>query len=67
VTIFPLWPRAGEAAKRVILQVRKGSRSELTLSPGLVLHAADGRYTTDADAVLRDGLALPMNNRSIRP
>ncbi len=27
VNIFPLWPRAGMAAKRVILQARKGSRS----------------------------------------
>ncbi len=63
VTIFPLWPRAGEQAKRVILQVHKGSRAESTLMPGLVLHEADGRYTRKADTVLRDGAALLMTGK----
>jgi len=58
VTICPLWPRAGEAAKRVILQARQGSRAPLAILPGLVLHEADGRYTPEADAVLREGAAL---------
>jgi tRNA1(Val) A37 N6-methylase TrmN6 len=58
VTVFPLWPRAGVAAKRVILQVRQGSRAPLTVAAGLVLHRDDGSYTPEADAVLRDGLEL---------
>lgn len=60
LVIFPLWPRASEAAKRVILQVRKGSRAETVLVPGLILHEVDGRYTKAADAVLRDGAALKI-------
>jgi tRNA1(Val) A37 N6-methylase TrmN6 len=60
VTIFPLWPHACEPAKRVILQAHKGSRAESVLAPGLVLHDAEGRYTREADAVLRDGAALTM-------
>ena len=59
VVIFPLWPHADEPAKRVILQVRQGSRAPLSLLPGLVLHEPDGRYTPEADAVLRDGASLP--------
>jgi tRNA1(Val) A37 N6-methylase TrmN6 len=59
VVVFPLWPRAGARAKRVIVQVRNGSRVPLAILPGLVLHAADGRYTPEADAVLREGAALP--------
>ena len=59
VRIFPVWPRAGDAAKRVILQVSKGSRAPLTLLPGLVLHAADGTYLPEADEVLR-GAALTL-------
>ncbi len=55
VSVFPLWPRAGEAAKRVILQVKKGSRAPLAMLPGLVLHKDDGSYTPEADAVLRGG------------
>ena len=58
VTIYPLWPRAGEAAKRVILQVRQGARTPLRMLPGLVLHGADGKYTREADAVLRNGEPL---------
>ena len=56
--IIPLWPRTGEAAKRVIVRARKDRRTPATLQAGLVLHTADGRYTAAADAVLRDGAAL---------
>lgn len=60
VVLFPLWPRAGQAARRVIVGARKGGRAPLVLAPGLVLHAADGRYTAAAERVLRDGAALPL-------
>lgn len=60
LTIFPLWPRVGEPAKRVILQVRKGSRAETVMAPGLVLHEADSRYTRSAEAILRDATALAV-------
>ncbi|MDE2182983.1 MAG: methyltransferase [Alphaproteobacteria bacterium] len=59
VHIFPLWPRAGAAAKRILMQVHQGSRAPVNMLPGLVLHEADGRYTSDADAVLRgSGLTI---------
>ena len=58
VSIFPLWPRAGEPAKRVILQARMNTRTPLRVLPGLVLHGADGKYTPEADAVLRNGAPL---------
>jgi tRNA1(Val) A37 N6-methylase TrmN6 len=60
VAVLPLWPRAGEAARRVILGAHKGSRAPLRLLPGLVLHEADGRFTPAADAVLRDGAPLAL-------
>jgi tRNA1(Val) A37 N6-methylase TrmN6 len=60
VTLFPLFPKEGEPALRVILQARKGSRAGLRLLPGLVLHEADGCYTTKAEAVLRHGEALEL-------
>jgi tRNA1(Val) A37 N6-methylase TrmN6 len=55
LTLVPLWPRAGEAAKRVIVQGSKGSRAPVRLAAGLVLHQADGRYTEAAERILRDG------------
>ena len=60
VSIFPLWPRAGEPAKRIILQAVKGSRAVSVLLPGLVLHDVDGSYALEADAVLRDGAAISI-------
>ncbi len=52
VTIFPLWPKTGISAKRVIIQARKDVFSPDYLSPGLVLHEADGQYTEDAKEIL---------------
>lgn len=58
IAVIPLWPRAGEAARRVIVRARKGARSPAVLSAGLVLHKDDGSFTAAADAVLRGGAAL---------
>jgi tRNA1(Val) A37 N6-methylase TrmN6 len=60
VAVLPLWPRAGEAARRIILSTRKGSRAPLRLLCGLVLHEADGRFTPAAEAILRDGAPLAL-------
>ena len=60
VGVLPLWPRLGEPAKRVIVQVRKASRAPFALLPGLVLHRDDGAWTPEAEAVLRRGAALAL-------
>jgi tRNA1(Val) A37 N6-methylase TrmN6 len=58
--VFPLWPKPVEPAKRVIVQVRKNSRAQAMILPGLVLHNDDGTYTAEADAVLRGERALSL-------
>jgi tRNA1(Val) A37 N6-methylase TrmN6 len=58
VVVVPLWPRAGEPAKRVLVIAHKGSRAPLSLTAGLVLHRPDGGFTSAADALLRDGAGL---------
>ncbi len=60
LVVFPLWPGAGKPAKRVILRARKGTATPLRLSPGLVLHQADGSFTPAAEAVLRGGKGLEI-------
>jgi tRNA1(Val) A37 N6-methylase TrmN6 len=60
LAVFPLWPREGESARRVLVQARKGSGGPLRLLPGLVLHRADGAYTAAAEAVLRDAVGLAL-------
>ena len=60
ITIYPLYPRAGLPATRVIIQGRKGSKAPLKLLHGLVLHEEDGRYSPKAEAVLRGGEGLDL-------
>lgn len=60
IRAFPLWPRAGEAARRVLVQARKGARAPFCLLPGLILHDASGAYTKEADAILRGQAALAL-------
>jgi tRNA1(Val) A37 N6-methylase TrmN6 len=57
IAILPLWPKHNEAAKRIIIQCRHGSRAPLALLPGLVLHE-NGQYTPEADAILRGRASL---------
>lgn len=60
VVIFPLWPGLETAAKRVLVRAAKGGKAPLTLSPGLLLHGADGGFTPAAEAILRDAEMLRM-------
>lgn len=58
--VLPLWPRAGRAARLLLLRGTRGGRGPCVLLPGLVLHRAEGGYTTEAEAILRDAAALPF-------
>jgi tRNA1(Val) A37 N6-methylase TrmN6 len=58
IMVYPLWPKPGRAAKRVLVRGRKGVAAPMALLPGLVLHDEDGRYTAGAEAVLRHAAAL---------
>lgn len=64
IVIFPLWPGAAKAARRVIVRARKGAATPTRLMPGLVLHEAGGAYSAAAEAVLRDGAALALDEAS---
>ncbi len=60
--IFPLWPRAGAAAKRVIVSAVKGRKTLPLLLPGLVLHDDSGAFTPAAEGILRDGAPLGLSD-----
>jgi len=51
--ILPVHPTASEAAIRMLVTARLGSRAPLALLPGLVLHQPGGAWTPFADAILR--------------
>jgi tRNA1(Val) A37 N6-methylase TrmN6 len=59
--LFPLWPKEGGEAKRILVSAIKGRRTLPRLLPGLVLHRDDGAYTEQAEAILR--AAAPLNLR----
>lgn len=58
MALYPLWPKKGSPARRVIVRARKGVRTRASLLPGLVLHSDDGSFTEAAERVLRHAEAL---------
>lgn len=60
ITVFPLWPKAGVAARRVIVRARKGGRGAFSLKSGMVVHKSDGTYTGEAENILRHGHPLDI-------
>lgn len=54
--LLPLWPRAGQPAKRVLVSARRGGRGPGRVLPGLVLHGPGDA----SEAVLRGGEALEI-------
>ena len=57
VAMLPIYPRPNAAAIRILVRAIKGTRAPLTLLPGLTLNDADGRPTSEAEAILRGGAA----------
>ncbi|HEX3881630.1 MAG TPA: methyltransferase [Stellaceae bacterium] len=60
VTVFPLWPGNGQPASRILVRARKQIASPARLCAGLTLHTPDGRFSEDAEAVLRGGAGLVL-------
>ena len=60
LTLLPVHPKPGAAAIRVLARAVKGSRAPLALLPGLVLTDAGGKPNAEAEAILREGAALPL-------
>lgn len=58
--LFPLWPKAGRAAKRFLLRGRKNVEGPTTIASGLVLHDESGAYSQSAQAILRAGKSLDL-------
>jgi len=58
--IMPFWPRAGQPAKRVIVQARKGTKGRAVLLAGMALHTEGRRYSIAAEKILRDAAFLNL-------
>lgn len=51
VAVRPVHPRSDEPASRVVIVARKASRAPLRLLPSLILHDAEGAFTSEAQAL----------------
>ncbi|MEE3092731.1 MAG: DUF2007 domain-containing protein [Pseudomonadota bacterium] len=60
IVVFPIWPRPEVSPKRVIVRAKVGSGAPLRISPGIVLHEANGRYTKMASDVLHNASPLAI-------
>ncbi|MCZ6453414.1 MAG: methyltransferase, partial [Alphaproteobacteria bacterium] len=58
IVVFPIWPKSGRPAKRILVSARVGVSTPLRMSSGLVLHQRSGAYTATARAVLENGSPL---------
>lgn len=62
--ILPVYARAGQPAIRIIVQGTKGSKAPITILPGFVLHGEGNAFTPAAEAILRHGGALDLEQRA---
>ena len=53
LTIMPIYSRANEPAKRLLIRATKGSKAPIIFAPALIVHNNDGSFTPEADAVLK--------------
>ena len=56
IEILPIHSRANEAAKRLLVRGKRGSRAPFSLAPGFIVHETDGSFTPKAKAIF-DGKA----------
>jgi tRNA1(Val) A37 N6-methylase TrmN6 len=61
ITVLPVHPKPGAAAIRVLVRGVKDSGASLRLLPGLVLADAENRPSAEAQAVLRGGAPLVLD------
>lgn len=60
IRVCPIWPRLGDAAKRVIVSGQNGAKSPLKLLAGFAMHEPGRRYSREAERYLRDGAAISL-------
>ncbi len=58
--VYPLWSKAGDDAKRIIVRARKERYAPLVLKAGLVIHEKNGQYTDGAQRILSAAEAIDM-------
>lgn len=55
IEIIPLFSKAGQKAKRVVIRAQKDNHAPTAIYPGLVIHENNGSYSEAAQQILRLG------------
>lgn len=58
ITVMPVYSKKGQNAKRILICAQKDSKAPLAISPGILIHEADGSYSPQAHKILRNGLSI---------
>ncbi|MEM7463996.1 MAG: methyltransferase [Pseudomonadota bacterium] len=58
ISIVPLHAKAGEKASRIVVRGKRGSRANLSILPGVILHEADGKPTAMAEELINGRRSL---------
>ena len=58
IIIRPVYSKSGQSAKRILLSAQKDSKTPCRVLEPFVVHEADGRYTADAQKILREGFCF---------
>ena len=61
LTVYPFYPKEGDAAVRLLVRGRKGAKGPFKLLSGMVLHGGDGKFLSEADAILRGPQTLELD------
>jgi tRNA1(Val) A37 N6-methylase TrmN6 len=64
IAVRPIYAKPAASAIRILTRAVKSSRAPTSVRPGFLLNGADGRPTTEAEAVLRGAAALPFDTQS---
>ena len=55
---MPLYSKIGQNAKRIIVSAKKDSKAVCRILPPFIMHDIDGKYTQQAEKILRKGLTF---------
>ncbi len=55
IKVVPIYSKAGEDAKRIVIIAQKDSKKALVIDKGIVVHNNDGSYSLDANKILLEG------------
>ena len=58
LTVLPIYSKTGQEAKRIIIAAQKDSKAPCKILPPFITHDANGKYTPQAEKILRAGLSF---------